>query len=327
MISLDKLAQVSKFRERELHLPPDNQFTQQTAVQMKVAELERLQQATENVVIKHTMESEFIEQHTVQDPMELLEEDNEIIYMDDSVSNSLVYEENEVIDAIPAHLSPLKLSGNSWYLYGVRNPNSYYKSLLYITDQDVLLKSHREKVKFVATFQQEMAIMTDTIFKKNNYRDMKFNKKDIRQNIMNNECTYPALVLSADYIKQDICIIDIVIKRYQLIESAETNNREPIVIIQEVDTYLPLMNTEGNHNISMAILDNIKNNFEKIDVPTLVTVGENDMCLPPSFSRELADGIKGAELIIFPGGSHLFGVQDPPTFNRATLDWLARVGA
>ena len=40
---------------------------------------------------------------------------------------------------------------------------------------------------------------------------------------------------------------------------------------------------------------------------------------------ELADGIKGAELIIFPGGSHLFGVQDPPTFNRATLDWLAKV--
>ena len=46
------------------------------------------------------------------------------------------------------------------------------------------------------------------------------------------------------------------------------------------------------------------------------------MCLP-YFSRELADGIP-AELVVFPGGSHLFGMQDPGTFNRVTLDWLAR---
>ena len=58
--------------------------------------------------------------------------------------------------------------------------------------------------------------------------------------------------------------------------------------------------------------------------PTLVTVGELDMCLPPYFSRELADGIPDAELVVFPGGSHLFGMQDPETFNRVTLDWLAR---
>ena len=48
------------------------------------------------------------------------------------------------------------------------------------------------------------------------------------------------------------------------------------------------------------------------------------MCLPPFFSRELADGIPDAELVVFPGGSHLFGMQDPATFNRVTLDWLAR---
>lgn len=61
-----------------------------------------------------------------------------------------------------------------------------------------------------------------------------------------------------------------------------------------------------------------------VRAPTLVTVGELDMCLPPYFSQELADGIPGAELVVFPGGSHLFGIQDPETFNRVTLDWLAR---
>ena len=64
--------------------------------------------------------------------------------------------------------------------------------------------------------------------------------------------------------------------------------------------------------------------LSQVRVPTLVTVGELDMCLPPYFSRELADGIPAAELVVFPGGSHLFGMQDPGTFNRVTLDWLAR---
>ncbi len=57
--------------------------------------------------------------------------------------------------------------------------------------------------------------------------------------------------------------------------------------------------------------------------PTLVTVGELDMCLPPYFSRQLHAAIPGSDLVIFPGGSHLFGIQDPETFNRVTLDWLA----
>ena len=101
-----------------------------------------------------------------------------------------------------------------------------------------------------------------------------------------------------------------------------------------------------NYDQVMTVLDNMKKNsspiegmrgqldanmshdiadkLNQISVPTLITVGENDMCLPPSFSRELADGIPNSELIIFPGGSHLFGIQDPGTFNRTTLDWLER---
>jgi aminoacrylate hydrolase len=62
----------------------------------------------------------------------------------------------------------------------------------------------------------------------------------------------------------------------------------------------------------------------EIKVPTLITVGEFDMCLPPHYSRELHRGIRGSELVIFPGGSHLVGMQEPDVFNRVTLDWLNR---
>jgi aminoacrylate hydrolase len=61
-----------------------------------------------------------------------------------------------------------------------------------------------------------------------------------------------------------------------------------------------------------------------ITAPTLITVGELDMCIPVHYSRELHQLISGSELEIFPGGSHLFGVQDPETFNRVTLGWLDR---
>jgi len=62
----------------------------------------------------------------------------------------------------------------------------------------------------------------------------------------------------------------------------------------------------------------------EISAPTLISVGELDMCIPKQYSEELHHLIPGSELVVFPGGSHLFGVQDPETFNRATLDWLDR---
>jgi 3-oxoadipate enol-lactonase len=60
----------------------------------------------------------------------------------------------------------------------------------------------------------------------------------------------------------------------------------------------------------------------RVDVPTLVTVGELDYILPVSCSRELHDAISGSELIVFPGCGHLVTMESPDAFNRATLDWL-----
>jgi pimeloyl-ACP methyl ester carboxylesterase len=61
-----------------------------------------------------------------------------------------------------------------------------------------------------------------------------------------------------------------------------------------------------------------------IVAPTLITVGELDMCIPPHFSEELHKLIAHSELVVFPGGAHLHGLLDPDVFNQTTLDWLAR---
>ena len=60
----------------------------------------------------------------------------------------------------------------------------------------------------------------------------------------------------------------------------------------------------------------------RVEAPTLVTVGELDYILPVSCSRELADAIPNAELVIFDGAGHLATMESPEEFNRVTLEWL-----
>lgn len=60
----------------------------------------------------------------------------------------------------------------------------------------------------------------------------------------------------------------------------------------------------------------------RVDVPTLITVGELDYILPVSCSRELHEAIPGSELVVFPGCGHLVTMEDPEAFNQTTLDWL-----
>jgi pimeloyl-ACP methyl ester carboxylesterase len=63
---------------------------------------------------------------------------------------------------------------------------------------------------------------------------------------------------------------------------------------------------------------------QAIGVPTHVIVGEEDIMLPPRFSRALAQSIPGAELTVIPGGAHALHAEKPAEFNRAVLDFLKR---
>jgi pimeloyl-ACP methyl ester carboxylesterase len=61
-----------------------------------------------------------------------------------------------------------------------------------------------------------------------------------------------------------------------------------------------------------------------IRCPTLVSVAEGDVLVPPRFSRELAARIAGAELRILPDGGHGCLWERPSLFNAACLEFLAR---
>ncbi len=60
----------------------------------------------------------------------------------------------------------------------------------------------------------------------------------------------------------------------------------------------------------------------RVQVPTLITVGDLDYVLPVSCSQELHAAIDGSELVIFEGCGHLVTMENSQEFNQTTLDWL-----
>jgi 3-oxoadipate enol-lactonase len=62
----------------------------------------------------------------------------------------------------------------------------------------------------------------------------------------------------------------------------------------------------------------------KLGCPTLVGVGDDDILVPPRFSRELAAVIPGATLRTVEGAGHCYFWERPDVFNAMCLEFLAR---
>jgi 3-oxoadipate enol-lactonase len=63
-----------------------------------------------------------------------------------------------------------------------------------------------------------------------------------------------------------------------------------------------------------------------VRVPTLITVGELDLVLPPRFSREIADRIAGSRLVVVEGAGHQPFQELPAEYNRLLDDFWSSVG-
>ena len=63
----------------------------------------------------------------------------------------------------------------------------------------------------------------------------------------------------------------------------------------------------------------------KIDVPTLVIVGENDGITPPEAARKLHEHIGGSQLVVIPEAGHISNMEAPEAFNGALGEFLNRL--
>lgn len=74
----------------------------------------------------------------------------------------------------------------------------------------------------------------------------------------------------------------------------------------------------------LSIDDQLASQLPRIDVPTLVIVGNQDILTPRGDSEHLAELIPGAELAVISGAAHGFMVEHATTFNSVFLGFLRR---
>ncbi len=65
--------------------------------------------------------------------------------------------------------------------------------------------------------------------------------------------------------------------------------------------------------------------LEKIDIPVLIIVGEDDALTPPTIAQTLHSKIKNSHLEIIPSAGHLSNLENIEKFNDAILNFLKKV--
>jgi len=68
------------------------------------------------------------------------------------------------------------------------------------------------------------------------------------------------------------------------------------------------------------------NELRRINVPTLILVGENDTLVPPRFSRMLHEAIPDSKLLIIENASHYLVLERPQLVNAEILQFLKEIG-
>jgi 3-oxoadipate enol-lactonase len=74
----------------------------------------------------------------------------------------------------------------------------------------------------------------------------------------------------------------------------------------------------------LAAPEDLAGELSRIDVPTLVMVGNQDILTPRGDAEELAERIPTAELVVISGAAHGFMIEHATTFNRILLEFLGR---
>ena len=63
--------------------------------------------------------------------------------------------------------------------------------------------------------------------------------------------------------------------------------------------------------------------LDGVRAPTLVLAAAEDVLTPVYLSREIADAIRGARLVVLPRGNHAVQLEEPTAFNAAVLEFLS----
>jgi len=68
-----------------------------------------------------------------------------------------------------------------------------------------------------------------------------------------------------------------------------------------------------------------RSHLPAVACPTLVVCGDADQLTPPEYSREIAELIPGATLVMLPQCGHMLTMERPDLVNAALVQWLQQL--
>ena len=313
MISLEKITQqLQQTKDANIVLPKiSSKYTQATAIEIRKNELELLN-TNFNLLneANYTMDSEFEkinkENESIKTTLDDLSKSSKM--KESTISNKalIVYTENEAISQLPEIILSLindynksqskmnntnstnninninkNIDKDLLYIYGIKNPDSFYKSFLLLSKLDFIIKNKSEQKNDISTFKREMAIEYETFYKNLNYRKLRFIKANMIHNLteVDNYNDYDLFQYICDYTKNNLIILDIINEKYcdinynkkiednKKIDDSQHNqntNKYLIIIKYSANTFLPLMYSSGNHYFDSTILNTISKSYERI---------------------------------------------------------------
>ncbi len=95
-------------------------------------------------------------------------------------------------------------------------------------------------------------------------------------------------------------------------------------LVQKVRAMITATPVEGIAGDLMAMSERPDSTplLERVDCPTLVVVGEQDVLTPPADAKLMADRIKKSQIEIIPEAGHLANMEQPDRFNRVVDQFL-----
>ena len=164
------------------------------------------------------------------------------------------------------------------FLYGFKNPESFFKSVLILTRPDFIIKGKYDRMSTVYTFKKEIGMQIGTYFRKLDYRQMKFKQTELTTHLVSKEHyhSYDLMVLCADYCNINLFIIDIVKStyteiKYKSVKGEVPNHENYYILVRYINnTFLPLLSRKC-HQVSNNTITKLRKYFT--DESSLVDIG------------------------------------------------------
>lgn len=290
MISTSKIIELTgknTNRFKKIKLPNSKQFSQLTYFDVKKIELDYQRKLQESLDAQSPF-NEIIngQKNSLQDTYQSMEKVNEneqnekekryLDQPDIDYESFIQFSENEKmkVPAILCNVFGNTLDSNHCYLYGHKNPDSFYKTILHLKEPDFIIKNKYEANQSILRIKKEIAFDFKNSWKKFKYNFITFEKSVTQDktisNLLNKESYVDPVIIQSfcNYIKSNILVFNIIDKTFQMYyHQWETSNYQDAdyqtyLIIDYKGSYLPCLYVDNKHLFTQYHIDNIIKQYE-----------------------------------------------------------------